>query len=221
MVEEGKIWVASDDAGRHIALDPALANRHGLIAGATGTGKTVTLKVLAEGFSSIGTPVFVADVKGDIAGLVNPGTENDDMKERIDRFGLSESGYSMSGFPVTIWDCFGEKGIPLRTTVSEMGPMLLSRLLGLNDLQTDILSVAFKIADEQNLLLVDIKDLKALLNYISEHNKEFEADYGKMSPQSIAAIVRALVALSVAVILSSVSRRFRFRTGLPSRTVRA
>ncbi len=198
MVEEGKIWVASDDAGRHITLDPALANRHGLIAGATGTGKTVTLKVLAEGFSSIGTPVFVADVKGDIAGLVNPGTETDDMKERINRFGLSENGYVMNGFPVTIWDCFGEKGIPLRTTVSEMGPVLLSRLLGLNDLQTDILSVAFKIADEQNLLLVDIKDLKALLNYISEHNKEFEADYGKMSPQSIAAIVRALVALSVA-----------------------
>ena len=197
MLEEGKLWVASNEAGEHICLPAKLANRHGLIAGATGTGKTVTLKVLAESFSELGVPVFIADVKGDVTGLSQPGADSPDMQARIERFGLAGS-FSYKGYPVQLWDIFGEKGIRLRTTISEMGPMLLSRIMELNDLQSDILSVVFRIADENNLLLIDTKDLKAILNYVSEHNKEFEADYGKMSPTSISAIVRAVVALESA-----------------------
>ena len=192
------VWLGVNDKGEKIELLPKMANRHGLVAGATGTGKTVTLKVMAESFSDMGVPVFIADVKGDIAGLANPGADSEDMQKRIERFGLSEAGFSYKGYPVTLWDIYGTKGISLRTTISEMGPLLLSRLMELNDLQSDILSIVFKIADDSNLLLIDTKDLKAMLNYVSENNSEFEAQYGKMSPQSIAAIVRALVALEVA-----------------------
>ena len=198
MYYDGKIWVGTDDEINHIYLYPKMANRHGLVAGATGTGKTVTLKVLAESFSDMGVPVFMADVKGDIAGLAAAGTDSEDMKKRIERFGLSDKGFDFKGYPVTLWDIYGEKGITLRTTITEMGPLLLSRLMDLNDLQTDILSIVFKIADDNNLLLIDTKDLKSMLNYVSENNKEFEAQYGKMSPQSISAIVRALVSLEVA-----------------------
>ncbi len=197
MYSDNKIWIANNEAGEHVYLTPKLANRHGLIAGATGTGKTVTLKVLAESFSDMGVPVFIADVKGDVAGLAAPGEDNEGMQKRIERFGLSDC-FSYKGYPVTLWDIFGEKGIRLRTTISEMGPLLLSRILELNDLQSDILSVVFRIADENNLLLIDTKDLKAMLNYVSDHNKDFEADYGKMSPTSIAAIIRALVSLETA-----------------------
>ena len=198
MISEGKIWVANKEDGEHICLTPKLANRHGLIAGATGTGKTVTLRVLAESFSDMGVPVFMADVKGDLASLADAGVDSEDMKKRIERFGLSDAGFSYKAYPVTLWDIFGNKGIPLRTTISEMGPLLLSRLMELSDVQADILTVVFKIADDQNLLLYDTKDLKAVLNYIAENNKDFEADYGKMSPQSITAIVRAVVALETA-----------------------
>ena len=198
MLADNKIWVAVNDTGERIYLEPKYANRHGLIAGATGTGKTVTLKVLAESFSNMGVPVFMADVKGDIAGISAPGVTSEDMEKRIERFGLADAGFNFEGCPVTLWDIYGEKGIQLRTTISEMGPLLLARLMDLNDLQTDILSIVFKIADDNNLLLIDTKDLKAMLNYVSENNKEFEAEYGKMSPTSIAAIVRALVALEVA-----------------------
>ena len=198
MVSEGKIWVANKEDGEHIFLTPKLANRHGLIAGATGTGKTVTLRVLAESFSDMGVPVFMADVKGDLASLADAGVDSDDMKKRIERFGLNDAGFSYKAYPVTLWDIFGSKGIPLRTTISEMGPLLLSRLMELSDVQADILTVVFKIADDQNLLLYDTKDLKAVLNYIAENNKDFEAEYGKMSPQSITAIVRAVVALETA-----------------------
>ena len=198
MYYESKVWVGVNDKGEKIELLPKMANRHGLVAGATGTGKTVTLKVLAESFSDMGVPVFLADVKGDIAGISNPGTDSEDMQKRIERFGLKEAGFEFKGYPVTLWDIYGEKGITLRTTISEMGPLLLARLMELNDLQADILSIIFKIADDSNLLLIDTKDLKSMLNYVSEHNSEFEAQYGKMSPQSIAAIVRALVALEVA-----------------------
>ncbi len=198
MVTDGKIWVANKENGEHISLTPKLANRHGIIAGATGTGKTVTLRVLAESFSDMGVPVFMADVKGDLASLADAGVDSDDMKKRIERFGLSDAGFSYKAYPVTLWDIFGSKGIPLRTTISEMGPLLLSRLMELSDVQSDILTVVFKIADDQNLLLYDTKDLKAVLNYIAENNKDFEAEYGKMSPQSITAIVRAVVALETA-----------------------
>ena len=198
MILDGKIWVASKEDGERIFLTPKLANRHGIIAGATGTGKTVTLRVLAESFSDMGVPVFMADVKGDLASLADAGIDSDDMKKRIERFGLSDAGFSYKAYPVTLWDIFGSKGIPLRTTISEMGPLLLSRLMELSDVQSDILTVVFKIADDQNLLIYDTKDLKAVLNYIAENNKEFESEYGKMSPQSITAIVRAVVALGTA-----------------------
>ena len=198
MFSDGKVWVGVNEAGERVNLLPALANRHGLVAGATGTGKTVTLKVLAESFSDMGVPVVLADVKGDIAGLVNPNSDSEDMQNRIRRFGLDEAGFAFKGCPVTLWDIFGEKGVTLRTTISEMGPTLLARLMDLNPLQTDILSIVFKIADDADLLLIDTKDLKAMLNFVSENNREFEGQYGKMSPQSISAIIRALVALEVA-----------------------
>ncbi|MBO4864433.1 MAG: DUF853 family protein [Eubacterium sp.] len=198
MYYENKIWMGINDEGKKIELLPKMANRHGLVAGATGTGKTVTLKVMAESFSDMGVPVFMADVKGDIAGLANPGADSEDMQSRIQRFGLAGTDFGFKGYPVTLWDIYGEKGITLRTTISEMGPLLLARLMNLNELQSDILSIVFKIADDNSLLLIDTKDLKSMLNYVSEHNSEFEGMYGKMSPTSIAAIIRALVSLEVA-----------------------
>lgn len=197
MYKDGKIWLALNSDGEEIYLLPEKANRHGLIAGATGTGKTVTLKVMTEAFSDMGVPVFLADVKGDIAGMMAPGEDSEDMRARIERFGLAQNGFSYKGYPVTFWDIYGQKGIPLRTTVSEMGPLLLARILGLNELQSNILSIVFKIADDDGLLLIDLKDLKSMLNYVSENRKEYEATYGKMSPASVAAILRAVVALEI------------------------
>ncbi|MCR5675124.1 MAG: DUF853 domain-containing protein [Lachnospiraceae bacterium] len=197
MVVDGEIWAGTTDDGEGLFLLPQMANRHGLIAGATGTGKTVTLKVLAESFSDMGVPVFMADVKGDIAGIMNPGTDSADMQARIARFGLEERGFHYHGYPVTFWDIYGEKGIQLRTTISEMGPLLLSRILNLNDLQSSLLTIAFKIADDNDLLLIDTKDLKALLSYIAEHNKEFSEDYGNIAKASINTILRAVVALEL------------------------
>lgn len=198
MLEENRIWVANNDKGEKIYLTPKLANRHGLVAGATGTGKTVTLKVIAESFSDMGVPVFLADVKGDLSGIADAGVDSPDMQARIEKFGLAGAGFAYKGYPVTLWDLYGQKGIQLRTTISEMGPLLLARIMELNDLQSDILSIVFKIADDNNLLLIDTKDLKAMLNYVSENSKDLEAEYGKMSPQSIAAIIRAVVALEIA-----------------------
>ena len=195
MVREEKIWVANNDKGEPLFIIPKMANRHGLVAGATGTGKTVTLKVLAETFSDMGVPVFMADVKGDIAGIMNPGDDTENMRERIERFGLAEHNFTYKGCPVNFWDIYGKNGIQVRTTISEMGPLLLSRILGLNDLQTDILNVVFKIADDNNLLLVDTKDLKSILAYVDKNSKEYEAEYGKISSASIGVIVRALVSL--------------------------
>ena len=197
MYKDGKIWLGLNDAGEEICLLPGKANRHGLVAGATGTGKTVTLKVMAEAFSDMGVPVFLADVKGDIAGMMAAGEDSEDMRARIERFGLAKYGFSYQGYPVTFWDIYGEKGIQLRTTVSEMGPLLLSRILKLNELQSNILSIVFKIADDDGLLLIDLKDLKAMLNHVNSNRKEYEAMYGKMSPASIAAILRAVVALEI------------------------
>ena len=195
MLRDGKIWVADNEAGEGIFLLPRMANRHGLIAGATGTGKTVTARVLAEAFSDMGVPVFMADVKGDLASIMAPGADSADMQERIQRFGLADHGFSFQGYPVTLWDIYGKKGIPLRTTVSEMGPLLLARILELNELQSDILSIVFRIADDKGLLLIDLKDLKAMLNYVQDHAKEFADQYGRMSGASIGAILRAVVAL--------------------------
>ena len=180
-------------AGAHpIALEPAMANRHGLVAGATGTGKTVTLRVLAEGFSRIGVPVFLADVKGDLAGIARPAAEGDaKLAERASKVGLAD--WEPEQFPVTFWEVGGGRGHPVRTTVSEMGPLLLARILDLNDIQAGVLQIAFKAADEAGLLLLDRKDLKAMLQYVAEHAKELQKEYGNVSAASVGAIQRALL----------------------------
>ena len=194
MYQDGKIWVGS--SGEEIVyIYPKMANRHGLIAGATGTGKTVTLKVLAESFSDAGVPVFLADVKGDLAGMCMFGTESDSIKKRIDEMGLAQYGFDFSSYPTTYWDIYGEKGMPLRATISEMGPLLLSRILDLNDTQSDILKIIFKIADDEGLLLLDTKDLRSMIQYVSDHAKDYAMEYGNMAKQSLAAILRAVVAL--------------------------
>jgi len=197
MFYENKIWIGNSEDER-INILPKMANRHGLIAGATGTGKTITLKVLAESFSDAGVPVFMADVKGDLSGMVRAGVDSENMQERIKRFGLAETGFSYQAYPSVYWDVYGENGIPLRTTVSEMGPVLLSRLMDLNDTQTDILTCLFKMADDEKLLLVDIKDLKAMLAYASDNAAELSKEYGNITKASVAAIVRGVVALEAA-----------------------
>ena len=197
MVNQGKIWIGNDTEGERVYLSPGMANRHGLIAGATGTGKTVTLKVLAESFSDMGVPVFLSDVKGDIAGMCMAGSDSDDMRSRIDRFGLEGEGFDLKSYPVNLWDVFGRSGMQLRTTISEMGPVLLSRILKLNDLQSDVLSIVFKIADDEGLLLTDTKDLKAMINYVQENSKAFAMDYGNISSSTTGAIMRAIVSMEL------------------------
>lgn len=194
MYQDKKILVGMSGEEK-VYIYPKMANRHGMIAGATGTGKTVTLKVLAESFSSCGVPVFLADVKGDLSGMCKQGTMNDNVQSRVNSMGLDELGYDFEGYPTTYWDVYGEKGLPLRTTISEMGPLLLSRILDLNDTQSDILTIIFKIADDNDLLLIDTKDLRAMLQYVGENAKELSLQYGNMSKQSLAAIIRAIVAL--------------------------
>jgi DNA helicase HerA-like ATPase len=176
---------------RELALLPALANRHGCITGATGTGKTITLQVLAERFSKIGVPVFMADVKGDLTGIANPGRLSDKMKQRLDLLGLPEPKWE--GCPVTLWDIWGEQGHPVRATVSDMGPLLLARLLNLNETQEGVLALAFKIADDNGLLLLDLKDLRALLQFIGDNAAQFKTQYGNISAASIGAIQRGLL----------------------------
>ena len=174
-------------------LLPSFGNRHGLITGATGTGKTVTLQVLAEGFSRIGVPVFLADVKGDLAGLSQPITPHPKIDERLETIGIDE--FTPTAWPVVFWDLFGTSGHPVRTTISEMGPLLLSALLELNDTQEGILHIAFRIADEQGLLLLDLEDLRALLRFVADNAKLFSKQYGNISSASVAAIQRRLLVL--------------------------
>jgi DNA helicase HerA-like ATPase len=174
-------------------LLPGVANRHGLVAGATGTGKTVTLQVMAEAFSRIGVPVFAADVKGDLSGISQQGVSNPKIAARIKQLGIAD--FSFAGCPVTFWDVFGEQGHPIRSTVSEMGPLLFSRLLGLNDTQSSVLTLVFKLADDQGLLLLDLKDLQAMLQFVGEHAKELQVQYGNISSASIGAIQRGLLVL--------------------------
>lgn len=178
-----------------IYIDPKMVNRHGLIAGATGTGKTVSLQVLAETFSRAGIPSFLADMKGDLAGLSQAGVVNKFIEARIQEFGMDRSALNFSGAPVRFFDVFGEQGHPMRTTISEMGPLLLSRLLDLNDTQEGVLNIVFRIADEKQLLLIDIKDLRAMLDWTSKNSKEYTSVYGNVSASSIGAIQRALLAL--------------------------
>lgn len=192
MYQDGKIIIgkAQDE---EIFIRPSMANRHGMIAGATGTGKTITLKVMAESFSDCGVPVFLADVKGDLAGMCNAGAMNESLQKRLD--GLRITKFEFHKYPTTYWDVYQEKGIALRTTISEMGPLLLARILGLNDTQTDILTVIFKIADDEGILLIDTKDLKSMIGYVGDKAKEYSLTYGNIAKQSLSAIVRAIVAL--------------------------
>ena len=176
-----------------LVLLPALANRHGLITGATGTGKTITLQVLAERFSSIGVPVFMADVKGDLSGLAAPGVDSPKLKQRLDSLGVSD--WAPAKFPAAFWDVSGAQGHPVRATISDMGPILLSRLFNLNDTQAGVLQLVFKIADDNGLLLLDLKDLRAMVQHVGEHAKEFTTEYGNVSAASIGAIQRSLLTL--------------------------
>jgi len=176
-----------------VLLRGKYGNRHGLIAGATGTGKSVSLMVLAEGFSRMGVPVFLADVKGDLAGLSQPAVIGDKLKARIDRLGLAD--WQAAASPVVFWDIYGVGGHPVRTTISEMGPTLLSRLLELNDTQEGVMNVTFRVADDEGLLLLDLEDMRAMLAFVSENAKEVSAKYGLVAPQSVAAIQRALLQL--------------------------
>ena len=187
------LLIGGNPQQKHIQLNPTMANRHGLVAGATGTGKTVTMQVLAEGFSKMGVPVFTADVKGDLSGIATAAGSHPKIDERIEKIGITN--YKAHDNPVVFWDVFGKHGHPVRTTISEMGPILLANLLELNDTQEGVLHIAFNIADEQGLLLLDIKDLRSMLNWLSDNRKEIMRDYGNVAPQSVAAIVRRLLVL--------------------------
>ena len=193
MYENGKIYMGlADDQRVEMCLN--MCNRHGLIAGASGTGKTITMKVMAESFSDAGVPVFLCDVKGDVAGICAPGQSSEGMEKRIDKFGLRDI-FTYRGYPTTFWDIYQEGGHAVRATVSEMGPELLSRILGLTPAQEGILHIVFRIADDKGLLLIDLKDLRAMLTYVNEHRAEYMMTYGNITPQSVAAILRALLPL--------------------------
>jgi DNA helicase HerA-like ATPase len=188
--QDGKIFVGKSAKPEYLTLK--LANRHGLISGATGTGKTVTLQVLAEGFSRAGVPVFAADVKGDLSGIAAAGEAKDAFVTRAKDMGFA---YEPDRFPVIFWDLFGEAGHPIRATISEMGPLLLSRLLDLNDVQEGVLNIAFRIADEQGLILLDLKDLRAVLSLVAEHAAELTTQYGNVSKATVGTIQRQLLVL--------------------------
>ena len=192
MLYDNKIWVGG--TANKCFIEPSKANRHGLIAGATGTGKSVTLKVMAESFSDMGVPVFLADVKGDMSGICSRGVSNENMEERIAKFGIENFEYK--AYPTTFYDVFGQMGIPMRTTISELGPILLGRMLGLSDVQRAVMSMVFRIADDQGLLLLDLKDLRLLLTYIGDHADDYKLTYGNISTATIGAIQRNLALLS-------------------------
>lgn len=176
-----------------VIMDAALANRHGMISGATGTGKTVTLQILAEGFSRIGVPVFLSDIKGDLSGIALPGEKNEKIAERLHEIGIDS--FQPRGYPTVFWDIFGRNGHPVRTTISDMGPLLLSNLLELNDTQSGVLYSCFKIADDNGLLLLDLKDLRTMLTWMGENAKELQAEYGNIAGASLGAIQRQLLVL--------------------------
>lgn len=194
MLTDNKLYIGYAD-GEKVSIILNKANRHGLIAGATGTGKTTTLRVLAESFSDAGVPVFLADAKGDLATLCQAGTDNENVQSRVSEMGLAADGFHFQSYPVTFWDVYQEMGLPLRATVSEVGPLLLSRILGLNDTQSDIMQIIFKIADDEGLLLIDTKDLRSMLSYVGENAKDYALSYGNIAKQSLTSIIRAVIAL--------------------------
>jgi DNA helicase HerA-like ATPase len=186
------LLIAKNDT-MELNLLPQMANRHGLITGATGTGKTVTLQTLAEHFSAIGVPCFMSDVKGDLSGISQPGGGNPKVMERVAKLGLADHAYQ--GYPVTFWDAFGELGHPVRATISDMGPLLLARMLELNETQAGVLNLVFKVADDAGLLLLDLKDLRAMLQFVGDNARQFTTEYGNISAASVGAIQRGLLAL--------------------------
>ena len=194
MYTEDKILIGCNE-NTDVFLLPKLANRHGLIAGATGTGKTVTLKVLAESFSDLGVPVFLADMKGDISGLAKIGSGNDFITKNREKYGLDAKGFKFKEYPVEFWDLFGEKGLPIRVTLSEMGPVLLSKILNLSEAQSGVLNIVFKVADEHCLPIIDLKDLKSMINYVVENKAQFEGEYGAIADKSANTILRSLITL--------------------------
>ncbi|MCQ2558167.1 MAG: DUF853 domain-containing protein [Oscillospiraceae bacterium] len=193
MLKENKILIGKGE--NPVYLLPKMANRHGLIAGATGTGKTVTLKVLAEGLSDMGVPVFLADVKGDVSSIASAGEKSAKTLSRLETCGIEADDFAMKGYPTRFWDVFGEGGIPVRATISDVGPVLLSRLLGLTEIQAGVLNITFHIADDNGLLLIDLKDLRSMLQFVAENRAAITTTYGNVSAQSIGAIQRALLAL--------------------------
>ena len=192
MFAEDKILIGCNE-NTEVFLLPKLANRHGLIAGATGTGKTITLKTLAESFSDLGVPVFLADMKGDISGLAKLGSETDKIKTNVEKYGLAAKGFKYEAYPVEFWDLFGEKGLPVRVTLSEMGPTLLSKILNLSEAQEGVLDIVFKVADEESLLIIDLKDLKSMINHVVENKDQYESQYGAIAEKSANTILRSLL----------------------------
>ncbi|MBQ6813846.1 MAG: DUF853 family protein [Methanobrevibacter sp.] len=194
MYYENNILIGSNE-NKDIYLLSKLANRHGLIAGATGTGKTITLKVLAESFSDMGVPVFLADMKGDISGISKVGQESSKTSERVEKYGLREKGFTFKSYPVEFWDLYGEKGLPIRVTISEMGPQLLSKILNLTEAQEGVLNIVFRVADDESLLLIDIKDLKSMINHVSDNAEAYESEYGAIAKKSATTLLRSLLSL--------------------------
>lgn len=193
--EKNAFIAISESNNKELFLNPKMANRHGLITGATGTGKTVTLQTMAETFSSMGVPVFAADIKGDLSGVANIGGNKSSVTKRVEQYKLADKGFTFQPFPVQFWDVFGEQGVPVRATVSDMGSLLLSRLLSLNDTQSGILTIIFKIANDESLELIDLKDLKKIVEYVGNNASRYMTSYGNISTASIGAIQRQLIEL--------------------------
>ena len=190
--ESQRIWIGSCEDKTPVYLLPSMANRHGLIAGATGTGKTVSLKVLAEGFSDLGVPVFLSDIKSDLSGMVSPGTETDAINRRLDMCGVPKEQFQYTSYPTEYWDVYGEQGIPIRATVEDMGPLLMSRMLNLNETQSGVMNIAFRVAAREDLPLEHLQDLKNLLIHVGENAREYTLEYGNVSAASVGAIQRAV-----------------------------
>ena len=194
MYADNNILVGANE-NTEVYLLSKLANRHGLIAGATGTGKTVTLKTLAEAFSDMGVPVFLADMKGDVSGLAKVGEPNAKVTERMEKYKLADKGFVFKSYPVEFWDLYGEKGLPIRVTISEMGPQLLSKILNLSEAQEGVLNIVFRVADDENLLLIDLKDLKSMINHVSDNAELYESQYGAVAKKSATTLLRSILTL--------------------------
>jgi len=194
MFENNNIYMGLSESGKKIYMNLSQCNRHGLIAGASGTGKTITMKVMAESFSAAGVPVLLCDIKGDVSGLAEPGADSEGMQKRIDKFGIRDS-FSYRSYPTVFYDIYSKGGHPVRATVSDVGPSLLAQLMELSDVQAAVLQTVFRIADDKGLKIIDLKDLRAVLNYVSEHRTEYTSAYGAIAPQTIGAITRAVIPL--------------------------